>query len=356
MVVRQYYIPHAGTTNETIANRALFPIASTWNHMQHYTIPNSDLRVSRLAYGTWHMGGTWDKNPPEDDVKAKARELIHTAVDAGINHIDTADIYTMGKSDEVIGHTLRQDPSLRERIVLQEKCGIILGGDPDLGPPGRYDFRYEHILQSVETSLRRLNTDYVDILTLHRPDPLVEPEEVARAFDDLHQSGKVRYFGVSNHSASQIALLQKYLRQPIVLNQLEVSLLHHHLISEGILANMTGQEYANASGLLDFCRLHDILVQAWSPTARGRIFAKHNGATEVEKNLAAQVEAIAKVHGTTSDAIALAWLLRHPAGIQPILGTEKEQRIQDSVRANDVSLTRQEWYNLLEAARGSAVP
>lgn len=324
--------------------------------MKHYTIPNTDLQVSRLAYGAWHLGGSWDKSPPAEDVRQRGQRLIAAAVDAGVNHIDTADIYTMGKSDEVIGHALRADTSLRGKIVLQEKCGIVLGKDPDFGPPQRYDFSYDHIMKSVETSLKRLATEYVDILTLHRPDPLVDPEEVARAFDALHESGQVRYFGVSNHTPAQIALLQKHVRQPIVLNQLQLSLLHHHLISDGILANMTGYAYTDTAGLLDYCRQHDILIQAWSPTARGRVFGKHDGATPGEKKLAEALEGLAKAHETTPDAIALAWLLRHPAGIQPILGTQREERIHDSVRADAVTLSRQEWYTLLEAARGEPVP
>ncbi len=142
--------------------------------MKQILIPRTDLLVSRLAYGTWHLGGQWDKTPLTDDLKQRAARLIGTAVDCGINHLDLADIYTMGKSDEVVGDVLRQDPSLRDRFVLQQKCGIVLGSDPDFGPPQRYDFSYQHILKSVETSLARVGTDRFDILALHRPDPLVQ--------------------------------------------------------------------------------------------------------------------------------------------------------------------------------------
>jgi predicted oxidoreductase len=324
--------------------------------MQQTTIPKTDLSVSRLAYGTWHLGGAWDKNPPADDVKQRALRLIQTAVDSGINHIDLADIYTMGKSDEVVGYALQQNTILRDKIVLQEKCGIVVGADPDFGPPQRYDFRFEHLIKSVETSLRRLATDRIDILALHRPDPLVEYEEVARAFDQLHASGKVRYFGVSNHTAGQIALLQHHVRQPIVLNQLELSLLHHTLISAGIRANMHGYGYSNTEGLLDFCRLHQILVQAWSPTARGKVFAGQPDSTDLQRRLAQQITAVARKHETTDEAIALAWLLRHPAGIQPILGTTSADRIGKSVLADGIALSRTQWYTLLETARGEPVP
>lgn len=324
--------------------------------MQQYNIPQSDLKVSRLAYGTWHMGGSWDKEPPSDDLKQRAHRLITTAAECEINHIDLADIYTLGKSDEVVGYALKQEPGLREKLVLQEKCGIIIAADPEYGQPGRYDFSKDHIIKTVERSLSRLGTDYVDILTLHRPDLLVDYEVVAAALDQLHKDGKFRHLGVSNHTADQIALLQRHVEQPIVLNQLQLSLLHHHLLSEGILANMTGYPYANASGLLDYCRLHDIMIQAWSPTAGGKVFATHLDAEDGHPGLANLLKNLAREHQTTPDAIALAWLLRHPMGIQPIIGTLKAERIRDSVPADDVSLSRQEWYALLEAARGEPVP
>lgn len=326
------------------------------NTMQQYTIPNTDLKVSRLAFGTWHLGGLWDKTPPANELKQRAVQLLQTAVDNGINHIDLADIYTMGKSDEVVGYALQQDPSLRQKIVLQEKCGIVIASNPDFGPPGRYDFSYDHIVKSVETSLSRLSTDHVEILALHRPDPLVEYEELARAFDHLHTSGKVRYFGVSNHTATQLELLKKHVRQPIVLNQVELNLLHNHLISEGVLGNILGFDYANTAGLLDYCRLHEIMIQAWSPTARGDVFAAGENPTEIQIQLAAQIASLTKIHNTTNDAIALAWLLKHPAGIQPILGTMNPERIAASTPADDINLSRTEWYTLLEAARGQAVP
>ena len=234
--------------------------------------------------------------------------------------------------------------------------GVIIAGDPDFGPPGRFDFSYEHIMRSAETSLQRLQTDRIDILTLHRPDLLVEHEEVARAVDELHASGKVRYFAVSNHTRGQIELLQRYVNQPLIINQLELSLLHHHLISEGVLADMTGYDYAGAQGTMDFCRLNDITVQAWSPVARGKLFARHDGATIEEKAIAQHIAELAKEHETTDEAIALAWLLRHPAGIQPVIGTLNPDRITQSVPADEVELSRKEWYALLETARGEAVP
>ncbi len=324
--------------------------------MKQITIPNTDLSVSSLAYGTCHLGGEWDKSPIAEEHKQRSVRLLQAAVDCGINHIDLADMYTLGKSEEVVGYALQQDATLRDKIILQAKCGIVVGTDPDFGPPQRYDLSFEHIISSVETSLRRLATDRVEILALHRPDPLVEYEEVARAFDQLHASGKVRYFGVSNHTASQIALLQQHLHQPIVLNQLELSLLHHNLISDGILANMSGTSYPNTTGLLDFCRSNQIMIQAWSPSARGKVFADQATSTEGPQQLAQLVMDLAGKYETTSEAIALAWLLRHPASIQPILGTLNADRIGNSALAADITLSRTDWYALLEAARGEPVP
>lgn len=324
--------------------------------MKHYRIPNTDLSVSRIAFGTWHLGETWDKTPPTDEIRARANVLVKAAYEHGINHIDLADIYTMGKSDELVGYALKQNPGLREKLILQEKGGIIIGADPGFGPPSRFDFSYAHLVKSVETDLKRLGTDYVDLFTLHRPDMLVEPEEVAKAFDYMHAQGMVRYFGVSNHNAAQIELLRKHVRQPLVLNQLELNLLHHHLISNGILVNQTAGQYANATGILEYCRLHDIMIQAWSPLARGQVIVPKADAPETVKNTAALVAELAAKKNTTKEGVALAWLLRHPAMIQPILGTHKVEHIASAVAADTIELSRQEWYSLLEAARGAPVP
>ncbi len=324
--------------------------------MKTYTIPNTDLVVSRIAYGTWHLGETWDKAPLTDDLRTRANSLVKAAFEHGINHIDLADIYTLGKSDTLIGYALKQNPGLREKLVLQEKGGIIVGSDPDFGPPSRYDYSYEHLIKSVETDLKRLGTDYVDLFTLHRPDALVEPEEVARAIDYLHKQGMVRYFGVSNHNAAQLELLRKYVTQPFVLNQLELNVLHHHLISNGILVNQTVGRYDNEVGVLEYCRQHDIMIQAWSPLARGQLISPKSDAPDNVRKTAALVAELAAKKNTTKEAVALAWLLRHPAKIQPILGTHKVEHIANAVKAAEVELTRQEWYSLLEMARGAGVP
>ena len=198
--------------------------------MKTQKIAGTDLEVSRLAYGCMNIGGSWDAVPLTDGNRKTAMAAVHGALDAGINFFDHADIYCRGKSEEVFAAVWQDSPSLREKIILQTKCGIRFKEDPSIGAPLRYDFSYEHILRSVEGSLRRLQTEYLDVLLLHRPDPLVEPEEVARAFDELERAGKVRYFGVSNHTAAEIALLQKCVRQKIVFNQVEFNLIHLHLI------------------------------------------------------------------------------------------------------------------------------
>ncbi len=324
--------------------------------MKTYQLANTDLEVSRIAYGCMALGGSWDSAPFCDGEVKRAIELVSIAVEAGINFFDHADIYARGKSEGVFAEVLRALPGLRERIVIQSKCGIRFPDTPEAGTPGRYDFSHDHIVGSAEALLGRLGIEQLDILLLHRPDPLMEPDEVARAFDALHRAGKVRYFGVSNFSASQVTLLQRSVAQPLVVNQLEISLLHHHLISEGIGINQTGYPYAATTGTLDYCRLHDLRVQAWTPVARGQIFEPAADAPAHVKAVAEKIGALARALGTSREAIALAWLLRHPAGIQPVIGTANPERLRESCKADSVGLSREAWYELLEAARGKPVP
>ncbi|HYM87054.1 MAG TPA: aldo/keto reductase, partial [Pseudoxanthomonas sp.] len=181
--------------------------------MKHYRIPHTDLEVSRIAYGCMHLSQAWDATAITADEISTTLRQVDTALEQGITLFDHADIYARGKSEQLFGEALRQIPELRGRIVLQSKCGIRFADDPQPGVPARYDFSHQHIVGSVEGILQRLSTGHLDLLLLHRPDPLAQPQEVARAFDDLQRSGKVRHFGVSNHSASQISLLQKHLDQ-----------------------------------------------------------------------------------------------------------------------------------------------
>lgn len=330
--------------------------------MKTYTVPHTDLVVSRIAYGG--IFGGWDKGPIASDAIARSTAMVNTAHDNGITFFDHADVYCFGKAETVFGEVLKQSPGLRDKIVIQSKCGIRFQDDPRPGDPFRLDFSRDHIVGSAEASLRRLATDRLDILLLHRPDALVEPEEVASAFDELKSSGKVRCFGVSNHTADQIELLRKYVNQPLVANQVRLGLAHSYLIADGIEANQEDSTrithcYTGVAGTLDYCRLHDIQVQAYEPL-RGRklrppdlLNPTADAAPEVKA--AAQVVArLAREKNVTPSAIALAWLLRHPVGIVPVIGTTNLEHLIENCAADRVILSREEWYVLL--ACGTGVP
>ncbi len=326
--------------------------------MEQITLPGSDLRVSRFLYGCMRLGGSWDGTGPTPEALRSGLVSLHAALDAGINFFDHADIYCRGASERLFAEFLRQNPGLRDRIVIQSKCGIRIAGDPRPGAPGRYDFSREHILASVDGILSRLGTPHLDILLLHRPDPLMEPEEVAAAFDQVLASGKVRYFGVSNFSGHQIELLKTFVRQPLVANQLQISLLHSGLIDAGTAVNQRKPAFHHpGEGTLEYCRARAIPIQAWSPVDSGRLIGKPIAETDEPRvrDTAALVAEIAKANGATPDAIVLAWLLRHPARIQPVIGTLNPARIRSAVQAPGVVLDREEWYRLYTSARGERV-
>ena len=324
--------------------------------MKKYLIPNTNLEVSKIAYGCMGIGRTWDDTPLTENIFKDALASVSTALENGITFFDHADIYARGKSELVFGKVLKELGNVRDKMVIQTKCGIRPKGIPNSDSPGRYDFSYEHIINSVDNSLNRLGIEQIDILLLHRPDPLMEPAEVAKAFDELKQKGKVRYFGVSNFNTGQLALLQNSLDMPIVVNQIEISLLHNHVINDGILANQTSGQYVASTGILDYCRLNNIQVQAWSPVALGKIFNPQLDADENVKDLAKKISVYAEEKGTSKEAIALAWLMKHPIGIQPIIGTTNHERIINSCMADEITLSREEWYNLFTIARGNPVP
>ncbi len=240
--------------------------------MNTYRIPHTDLKASRLAYGCMNIGGRWGAASMTKDERKAAIDAVAAAFEHGINFFDHADIYMQGRSEEVFAEAIAALKVPRKDMIIQSKCGIRFGDDPNPGDPGRYDFSYEHITRSAEGILRRLRIDTLDILLLHRPDALMEPQEVARAFDALQRSGKVRHFGVSNFTGPQIAYLQAALDQPLVVNQVELSLLHHYLINDGVAANTKNLPSAGAAGTLDYCQRRDILIQAWSPVAGGALF------------------------------------------------------------------------------------
>jgi predicted oxidoreductase len=288
---------------------------------------------------------------------AQAEAFIAGALDQGVNFFDHADVYAWGNAEEAFGRGLARHPGLRSRIVIQTKCGIRWKDEPT-GAPHGYDFSRGHIVASVEGSLRRLKTDYLDILLLHRPDPLWEGEEIAAAFEALKAAGKVRHFGVSNMNAGQMAYLQHYLDEPLVADQLQMSLLHHGFVEAGISFNQDSGGYLQGwEGALEYCRLNGVSLQAWSPVDKGLLAsAPLSALTPTQRAAAELVRAIAASKGVPPEAIALAWLLRHPAGIMPVLGTTNPGRFAACAAAASVSLSREEWYGLLEAARGRPVP
>lgn len=295
------------------------------------------LPASAISLGCMRMASLTQK---------EASDVIHAALESGVNFFDHADIYGGGKSEEVFAQAIAAEPGLRGRILLQSKCGIRQGS---------YDFSKEHILKAVDGSLKRLKTDYLDLLVLHRPDALVEPEEVAEAFDTLQRIGKVRYFGVSNHNPQQIELLGRSLTQKLLVDQLQLSLTNTGMIDRGINVNMTvGGSVDRDGGVLDYCRLNHITIQAWSPFQYGFFEGVFIG-SEKYPALNSKLGEIAAARGVTPSAIAAAWILRHPADIQTIIGSMNPTRIREICKAGDIRLTRGEWYDLYLAA-GNKLP
>ncbi|HWR11733.1 MAG TPA: aldo/keto reductase [Rectinemataceae bacterium] len=326
--------------------------------MELVSLVNTDLRVSRLIAGCMGLGGSWEKSVVLGEIhEAQAKSFLEKALDEGINFFDHANVYAYGRAEEIFGRTLARRPGLRSRIVIQSKCGIRWADDPP-GSPHRFDFSREHILYSVEGSLRRLHTDHLDILLLHRPDVLWEGEEIAEAFAALKAEGKVRYFGVSNMNRGMMEYLQHFLPDPLVANQLQMSLLHHDFAEVGISFNQTVPDYPNGwEGVLEYCRLNGVAPQAWSALDKGILAAEDlSRLTPVQRSAAETVRRMALEKKVSPEAIALAWLLRHPAGIMPVLGTTKPERLCACAKATELTMSREEWYLLFEAARGRKAP
>ncbi len=279
--------------------------------------------------------------------KKEAEQLINTAMENGINFFDHADIYAKGEAESFFAEAIQMNSCIREKIVLQTKCSIR--------PGCCYDFSKKYILESVDQSLKRLKTDYVDFLLLHRPDTLMEPEEVAEAFSILEEQGKVKYFGVSNENSYQIELLNKYCENKICVNQLQLSLTNCGIFDSGINVNMENRHgYDVAGGILEYCRLKDITIQAWSPFQYGffeGVFLDNEKFPELNR----EIDQLAAKYAVENSAIAVAWILRHPAHIQTIVGTTNAKRLQDICKAADIELTREEWYSLYMAA-GKQLP
>ncbi len=269
-------------------------------------------------------------------------ELIGTALENGIDYFDHADIYGGGRCEEIFGDYLATHRGVREKITIQTKCGIR---------KGCYDFSKEHILSCADESLRRLHTDYIDVLLLHRPDTLMEPEEVAAAFDELERKGKVRCFGVSSHNPMQIELLKTAVSQPIIADQLQFSIPESGLVTSGLNVNMKNEEsFMHDGSALEYMRIKGITIQAWSPYQGGFFKGPYIGDREKYPELNDKLEEIAEAYGTTPVAIACAWILRHPAGVQLISGSVNPSRLKEITGGADIELTREEWYAIYLSA------
>lgn len=316
--------------------------------MRTVALGTTGQQSSTIIAGMMRIAGRSD-----DEIRA----LYTAAREAGIDSFDHADLYGFNHPgggrhlcEQRFGDALDLSPSEREQVVLQTKTGIV-------ADEWHYDSSYEHIVTSAEESLRALGTDYLDVLLLHRPDALVEPEEVARAFDHLQDSGKVRGFGVSNHTPRQVDLLKTAVRQPLVVNQVQLSVTHSTIIAQGLSSNMVGQDDSvtrDGGGVVDYCRINGITLQAWSPFQKGFQDGVFFGSEDYPE-LNALLDRLAAKYGVTPTAIATAWITRHPAGIQVVLGTTSPQRVADAALGADIQLTRAEWYGLIQAA-GHNVP
>ncbi len=315
------------------------------------------ITTNRLILGCMPFGGEWTRDPVTKEDLVKAEKAFDAALSIGITMFDHADFYTMGKSEQSFGHILKSKPSLRDQIVIQSKCGKLFA---DESAPYRYDFSKQHILNAVDGTLQRLQINYLDILLLHRPDPLLEPEEIAEAFDKLRASGKVRYFGTSNMSLAQICFIQQVLPDPLVVNQLELSLAKLDWIDQTVHVNQQAGASVNfPEGLMEYSQMEKLQIQAWGPLAQGRFSGRSTDNESVHiRQTAALVARMAEEKDTTPEAIVLGWLMRHPAMPQPVIGTTNPERIvacQDAERQSK-QMTREEWYTLYASARGKQLP
>lgn len=307
------------------------------------TITLGDVQAPNVVLGLMRIGDLGD---------GEVRALIAAAREAGIDFFDHAAVYgaELHGCERRFADAMQLTPTQRATITLQTKAGIV----PD-GP--YFDFSAEHLIASAEESLRALRTDYLDVFLLHRPDALVEPDEVARAFDELESAGKVRAFGVSNHTPRQIDLLRTAVRQPLVANQLQLSITHAPIVAQGVATNMAGQEQSvtlDGGGILDYCRINRITVQAWSPFQAGFFTGVFLGSPEYPE-LNAVVDRLAQKYDVPPIAVATAWITRHPANMQVVLGTTNAERVAAAALGSDLPLTRPEWYELFRAA-GYRVP
>lgn len=314
--------------------------------MKFQLLGTSGIEVSRLAYGCMRISGSWDRTKVDAGVIKKAVLALETAVDAGYTFFDHADIYGDTACESIFGKALELHPDWREKLVIATKCGIRFEDEPNPGQPHRYDFSCEHIVRSAEESLERLQIETIDLLMLHRPDFLADPDEIAEAFVKLRGEGKVREFGVSNFRPSLLSAVQGALPFALQVNQVEIHLRR--------LACFT-------DGTLDQCLEHQITPMAWSPLHQGKLATGYVPAQEAPDHaqhvaLLKALDTAAQEFGTDRSVIALAWLLRHPSGIIPVVGSVKPENIRTAAHAADIELDRDTWYRILLAARGEKLP
>ena len=317
--------------------------------MKQVKIGNTNWAASAVALGIMRMGTLSIKD---------ATKTLQTAVDAGINFIDSADIYGNGKSEENFGEALKQSGISRDKLFIQSKGGIVL--DPARSHDGlafgqRYDFSKQHLLDAVDGILKRMKVDYLDSFLLHRPDPLMEPDEIEAAFDELQMAGKVRHFGVSNFNPQQFMLVQEAVNQKLLINQLQFSIAHTGMIDFGMHTNMKDAgSVDHDGGILEFSRRKGTTIQTWSPFQYGMFEGTFIDSPKYQK-LNDLLAKLADKYNTSKNGIAVAWILRHPANMQVLLGTMNPDHITDSAAGADIELTKQEWYDLYFAA-GNDLP
>jgi predicted oxidoreductase len=314
--------------------------------MQTLQLGRSSLTGSRLAYGCWRIAGTWDSTKVAPEAEAIGRKAVQAAYECGYTLFDLADIYCDGECERIFGRALKETSGMRQRVVIASKCGIRKKGDPAPDSPYRYDFSAEHIVRSCEHSLKRLGVETIDLYQLHRPDYLGDPAEVTEAFTSLKKAGKIREIGVSNFRPSQAAALQKVCPLPLLVNQVEISLTRLDCFHDGTL---------------DHCLMEKITPMAWSPLAGGRL--ADTGPIDLQSqdhahriHVREALDLVSRERGVTRSVAALAWLLKHPAKIVPMVGSTNPERIRDAINATEIELTRDEWYRLMEAANGQRLP
>jgi predicted oxidoreductase len=292
------------------------------------------------------IAGTGNPNDFTPEKEAAGKRAVIAAYEAGYTLFDHADIYAGGLAERIFGNVLREVPGMRNKVRVATKCGVRHAGQPDPDSPQRWDFSSEHIVQSCEGSLKRLGIETIDLYMLHRPDFLADPDEIAGAFQKLQNAGKVRYFGVSNFRPSLVSALQSACPMPLVVNQVEISLAMMNALTDGTL---------------DQCLEQKITPMVWSPLGAGlladgarRLLAAQQGYKT--DSIVKVLDDIAKSLGASRVVIALAWLLKHPSGIMPIVGSSDPQRIREAAKADSLELTREQWYQLLLASRGEPLP